>query len=110
MISLITIREAPHTTHNAKNVVVHGEDGQSLNVLICALEPELGGVNSGEVTCSGGLVFLGAKGEAVHGNGISNTGGAETRVAIPDLIAGEVFEVTSGEAIGSVQDNLGLHR
>jgi hypothetical protein len=56
------------------------------------LEPKLGGVDTGEVACAAGLVLLWAKGKAVNGDRIGNTGGTETSVVVPDLVAGEVFK------------------
>ena len=73
------------------------------------MEPKLGGVDTGEVACSAGLVLLGAEGKAVHGDGIGDCGGSETCVGVPNLVAGEVLEIAGGKPIGTVEDDLGLH-
>ena len=110
---LVTIREATHATHNAKNVVVHGKDGQCVNTNglagtgCCVVEHQLGGVNATEIACTTGLVFLRSEGKAVHTDGIVVGGCSETGVGVPDLVAGEIGNVALGEAIGSVKDDLG---
>jgi len=112
LLLLIAVCETSHTGHNAENVVVNCEDGDWVNVLCCGAgiaEPQLSGVDTGEVACAAGLVLLGAEGKAVNGNGIGNTCGTETSVVVPDLVAGEVLKIPGGEPIGTVEDNLVKH-
>ena len=53
-------------------------------------------------------MLLGAESKRVQRNGIGDSSGTETSVAIPNLVAGEVLEIPGCEPIGTVEDDLDL--
>uniref|UniRef100_A0A6C0IA59 Uncharacterized protein n=1 Tax=viral metagenome TaxID=1070528 RepID=A0A6C0IA59_9ZZZZ len=109
ILILIAVSQATHTGHNAEYVIVDGIDVKRLGCLTTTVqELKLGVVDTGEVAGARWLVLLRAESEGVHCNGIGNTGGTETSVAIPDLVTGEVLEVAVGETISSVKSDLAL--
>ena len=110
----IAVSQTAHTGHNAKHVVVHGIDINGVNGVgltgsegNLVTEVQLSVVNARKVASTAGLVFLRAKAEGVHSDGIAGTSGTEASVGVEDLVSGEVLDIALGKAIGTVKDDLG---
>ena len=124
--SSVGVCEAAHAAHDAQHVVVAGVDNNLLGLVdggeasgaaehvagqVVEVQLEGGGIQAGEVAGARGLVLLRAQGERVGVETTQSLAGVlvvATSVVLVCLHAAEVAALTSAEAIGAVELELGL--